>query len=144
MSKLIHSDQTGFMKGRFIGQNVRLLDDLLEYTDVKKIPGILLFIDFEKAFDTIEWPFIQNVLRHFNFGQVIRKWVSILYSDVESAVTFLWCCLLLGYMTNYFKVSRGVRRGCPLSPLLIVLGVEILAQKIRQSVGCRGIKLPQS
>ena len=132
------------MKGRFIGQNVRLLDDLLEYTDVKKIPGILLFIDFEKAFDTIEWPFIQNVLRHFNFGQVIRKWVSILYSDVESAVTFLWCCLLLGYMTNYFKVSRGVRRGCPLSPLLIVLGVEILAQKIRQSVGCRGIKLPQS
>ena len=49
----------------------------------KKIPGILLFIDFEKAFDTIEWLFIQNVLRHFNFGQVIRKWVSILYSDVE-------------------------------------------------------------
>ena len=117
---------------------MRLLNDLLEYTDVKKIPGILLFIDFQKAFDTIEWPFIQNVLRHFNFGQVIRKWVSILYSDVESAV------INGGYMTNYFKVSRGVRQGCPLSPLLFVLGVEILAQKIRQSAGCRGIKLPQS
>ena len=49
-----------------------------------------------------------------------------------------------GYMTNYFQVSRGVRQGCPLSPLLFVLGVEILAQKIRQSTGCRGIKLPQS
>ena len=121
LPKLIHSDQTGFIKGRFIGQNVRLLNDLLEYTDVKKIPGILLFIDFEKAFDTIEWPFIQNVLRHFNFGQVIRKWVSILYSDVESAV------INGGYMTNYFKVSRGVRQGCPLSPLLFVLAVEILA-----------------
>ena len=138
LPKLIHSDQTGFIKGRFIGQNVRLLNDLLEYTDVKKIPGILLFIDFEKAFDTIEWPFIQNVLRHFNFGQVIRKWVSILYSDVENAV------INGGYMTNYFKVSRGVRQGCPLSPLLFVLGVEILAQKIRQSTGCQGIKLPQS
>ena len=138
LPKLIHSDQTGFIKGRFIGQNVRLLNDLLEYTDVKKIPGILLFIDFEKAFDTIEWPFIQNVLKHFNFGQVIRKWVSILYSDVESAV------INGGYMTNYFKVSRGVRQGCPLSPLLFVLGVEILAQTIRQSTGCRGIKLPQS
>ena len=52
---------------------MRLLNDLLEYTDVKKIPGILLFIDFEKAFDTIEWPFIQNVVRHLHFGQVIRK-----------------------------------------------------------------------
>ena len=54
LPKLIHSDQTGFTKGRCIGQNVRLLEDILEYTDVKKIPGILLFIDFEKAFDTIE------------------------------------------------------------------------------------------
>ena len=110
-----------------------MLNDLLEYTDVKKIPGILLFIDFEKAFDTIEWPF-----GHFNFGQVIRKWVFILYSDVESAV------INGGYMTNCFKVSRGVQQGCPLSPLLFVLGVKILAQKIRQSAGCRGIKLPQS
>ena len=49
-----------------------------------------------------------------------------------------------GYSTNYFKVSRGVRQGCPLSPLLFVLGVEILAQKIRQSTSCRGIQLPQS
>jgi len=94
---LIHSDQTGFIKGRFIGQNVRLLNDLLEYMDVKNIPGILLFVDFEKAFDAIEWPFIQDVLRHFNFGQDIRKWVSILYSYVESAV------INGGYTTNYFK-----------------------------------------
>lgn len=73
LPKLIHSDQTGFIKGRHIGQNVRLLEDILEYTDIKKIPGIPLFIDFEKAFDTIEWPFIQNVLERFNFGQVIRN-----------------------------------------------------------------------
>lgn len=110
----------------------------MEYTDDQKIPGILLFIDFEKAFDTIEWHFIQNVLECFNFGPVIRKWVSILYRDVESAV------MNGGYSTNYFKVSRGVRQGCPLIPLLFVLGVEILAQKIRQSTSCRGIKLPQS
>ena len=48
------------------------------------------------------------------------------------------------YSTNYFKVSRGVRQGCPLSPLLFVLGVEILAQMIRQSTSCQGIKLPQT
>ena len=138
LPKLIHPDQTGFIKERFIGQNIRLLNDLMEYTDEHKIPGILLFIDFEKAFDTIEWTFIQNVLKCFNFGPVIRKWISVLYKDVESAV------INGGYSSNYFKVSRGVRQGCPLSPLLFVLGVEILAQKIRQCTSCQGIKLPQS
>ena len=135
LPKLIHSHQTGFIKGRFIGQNIRLLNDLMEYTDEQKIPGILLFIDFEKEFDTIEWRFIQNVLVCFNFGPVIRKWVSILYRDLESAV------MNGGYSTNYCKVSKGVQQRCP---LLFVLGIEILAQKIRQSTSCRGIKLPQS
>ena len=59
-------------------------------------------------------------------------------SDVESAV------ISGGYTSNFFQISRGVRQGCPLSPLLFVLGAEILAQKIRQSPGCRGIELPQS
>jgi len=129
---------TGFIKGRYIGQNASLQEDILEYTDIKNILGILLFIDFEKAFDTIEWPFIQNVLERFNFGQVIRKCHTVLYSDVESVV------LNGGYSTNYFKVSRGVRQGCPSSPLLLVLGVEVMAQKVRQSPEYRGIKLPQS
>ena len=138
LPKLIHPDQTGFIKGRYIGQNVRLPEDILEYTDIKKMLGILLFIDFEKAFDTIEWSFIQKVLKRFNFGQVIRRWISVLYSDVESAV------LNGGYSTNYFKIARGVRQGCPLSPLLFVLSVEVMAQKVRQFSKCRGIKLPQS
>ena len=71
LPKLIHSDQTGFMKDRFIGQNVRLLNDLMEYTDVKKISGIFLFIDFEKAFDSIEWNFIKRSLELFNLGQFV-------------------------------------------------------------------------
>ena len=133
-----HPDQTGFIKGTFIVQNIRLLNDLMEFTDDQKVPGILLFIDFEKPFDTMEWTFIQNVLKCFNFGPVVRKWVPVLYKDVESAV------INGGYSTNYFKVSRGVRHGYPLSLLLFVLGVEILAQKIRQSASCQGIKLPQS
>ena len=94
----------------------------MEYADDQLVPGILLFADFEKAFDTLVWAFIQNVLNCFNCGPVVRKWVSVLYKDVESAV------INGGYSTNYFTVSRGVRQGCPISLLLFVLGVEILAQ----------------
>ena len=136
LPKLIHSDQTGFVKDRYIGQNIRLLSDLMEYTDVKKISGILLFIDFEKAFNSVEWIFIMNSLELFNFGPSIRKWFSILYNNVETAV------MNAGYLTNYFQVSRGACQGCPLSPLLFILSVELLASKIRRELNCRGVSLP--
>ena len=136
LPKLIHSDQTGFMKDRFIGQNVRLLNDLMEYTDVKKISGIFLFIDFEKAFDSIEWNFIKRSLELFNLGPFLTRWFSILYNNSEAAV------MNAGYMTDYFTVSRGVRQGCPLSPFLFILSVELLALKIREEPNCKGIRLP--
>ena len=76
-----------------------------------------------------------SVMELYNFGPNIRMWISILYNNVESGV------MNAGFMTNYFKVSRGVRQGCPLSPLLFVLAVEMLALKIRQDQLCRGIEL---
>ena len=136
LPKLIHSDQTGFVHGRYIGQNIRLLSDIMDYTDAMKSPGILLFVDFEKAFDTLEWPFILKALEAFNFGQNFIKWFSVLYNNVQSSV------INGGFMTNYVKISRGVRQGCPLSPSLFILAVEILAIKIRQSPNCKGIYLP--
>ena len=53
LPKLISDDQTGFLKGRCISENIRLLDIVIKYTEGRKIPGLLLFIDFEKAFDTL-------------------------------------------------------------------------------------------
>ena len=60
LHKLINNDQTGFLRGRFIGENIRLIDSVINYTAVKKMPGLLLFLNFEKAFDTLEWSFIQK------------------------------------------------------------------------------------
>ena len=54
LPNLINNDQTGFIKGRFIGENIRLIDSVIRYAKEKNIPGLLLFLDFEKAFDTIE------------------------------------------------------------------------------------------
>ena len=99
----------------------------MEFSDTKKIQGILLFVDFEKAFDTLEWSFILKTPAAFNFEDNFKKWVSVLYNNAQSSI------MNGGFMTNYFEISRGVRQGCPLSPSLFILAVELLALKIRQN-----------
>jgi hypothetical protein len=59
---------TGFIPGRYIGENTRLIYDILYFTEEQDIPGILLLIDFKKAFNSISWMFIESVLDFFNFG----------------------------------------------------------------------------
>ena len=68
LPKLVSDDQTGFIRDRFIGENIRLIDSVIKYTKAKNVPGLLLFLDFEKAFDTLEWPFIRKTFEHFGFG----------------------------------------------------------------------------
>lgn len=135
LPKLVHSDQTGFIKGRYIGENIRLISDIMDYTKSQKIPGILVSLDFQKAFDSLEWPFIMKTLDKFNFGSSMKRWVSTFYENIESAV------INNGFATNWFRPSKGVRQGCPLSPYLFILSTEILSQKIRQDSSIKGIKL---
>lgn len=61
-AKLISCDQTGFINGRYIGENTGLIYDIMNYTDEINIPGLLLKIDFEKAFDTTSWKFTNKTL----------------------------------------------------------------------------------
>ena len=79
-----------------------LPSDIMDYTNAMKFPGIFLFVDFEKAFDTLERPFILKALEAFNFGQNFIKWFSVLYNNVQSSV------INGGSMTNDVKISRGV------------------------------------
>ena len=77
LNTIISSDQTGFVPGRYIGENTRLIYDLMHYTEERNIPGLLLMNDFEKAFDTVSWNFIDKALKFFNFGPSLRRWVSL-------------------------------------------------------------------
>ena len=132
---LIHHDQVGYIKDRNIVDNIRAIEDIIEYTKVEDIEGILMCIDFEKAFDSLEWNFLHAVLQKLNFGSRFRKWVGILYSDITSCVTNN------GHTTQYFSVERGVRQGDPLSPYLFTLAVEMMAQHIRNNENIKGIKI---
>ena len=135
LPKLIHPDQTGFIKGRYLGENLRLISDVMEYTKMEELTDVLVSLDFKKAFDTLEWQFIKSVLNLFNFGESVRQWTSVFYTNVENAV------LKNRIATNWFKPTRGVRQGCPLSPYLFILSAEILSSKIRQSKLVKGINI---
>ena len=132
---LIAEDQTGFIQGRFIGENTRKLYDLMHYTEHNNIPGLLLIIDFEKAFDSISWSFITKTLNFFNFGDSIIKWVNLFYKNIKS------CVLVNGKVSEWFNISRGCRQGDPLSPYIFILCAEILALMIRNNKEIKGIKV---
>ena len=135
ISSLIHYDQKGFIKGRYIGENIRQIEDTLEYTNKKDKTGILLLMDFEKAFDSIEWKYMDKVLEVFNFGQEFRRLVKLCYTNNTSTI------MNNGFSSGWFKVSRGVRQGCPLSGYLFLLCIEILAQLIRNDKDIVGLRL---
>ena len=60
--KTIHANQSGFVKGRYIGENIRLIQDIMTKLKDTKQSGLLLSFDFEKAFDSIEWPYMHKML----------------------------------------------------------------------------------
>ena len=125
LPSLIHGDQTGYVKDRFIEQNVRLIADIKECTESLGISGIALFLDFKKAFDSLEWNFILKALETFGFGAPLIHWVKTFYNTIQS------CVVNNGYASPFFALERGVRQGCPLSGILFVIAVEILANSIR-------------
>ena len=135
IGSIIKHEQVGFIKGRFIGENIRQVIDIIEEYDKIQKPGILFISDFEKAFDKISWKFIYSTLKFFNFGQDILRWAHILYNQPCSTI------LNNGYLSQTFPLSRGVRQGCPLSPYLFIMGMEILATRIRRNTLIKGLIL---
>ena len=135
LSSLIHSDQTAYVKGRYIGESVRLIDDILEYTDSNDIEALLFSADFEKAFDSIDHCFLFSVFESFGFGPEFLQWVRVLFKNVES------CVMNNGHSTGYFPLERGTRQGDPLSVYLFILALEIMFIQIRNNDQIKGLKI---
>ena len=135
LNKLIHENQKGFLSGRYIGENTRLVYDILNYTEQMNKPGLLLLIDFEKAFDSISWDFLFSVIRFFNFGPDFERWIHIISRNVKL------CVIQNGFFSQFFNIGRGCRQGDPISPYLFLLCVEILGMLIRKTKNIKGINI---
>ena len=133
LNSIINPDQTGFISGRFIGENSRLLFDTLCYCEDNNIPGMLVIIDYAKAFDTIEWGFITYCLDIFGFGSFIKESVKLLQNNSFSRVE------QNGFLSDRINLSRGCRQGDPISPYLFVICAEVLSHVIRECKDVKGI-----
>ena len=94
IGKLISPEQTAYIRGRYIGENVRLLLDVIEYTKEKQIAGVALFLDFVKDFDSLEWNFLMKCLKKFKFKDSFCQWIQIIYSQCKASVN------VNGYLTQ--------------------------------------------
>ena len=129
LPKLFSEDQTGYIKGRYIGQNIRMIKDIL------RVSSLAIFIGFKKAFDSVDWNFLSNTLEAFNFGPQLKRWITTFYNGCSS------CVINNGHASEFFSLQRGVRQGCPLSGILFTLCAEILANVIRNDDNIHGIKI---
>ena len=100
LPSIINDAQTGYMEGRFIRENIRLISDILHFTAQQNLEGIALFINFEKAFDSLEWDFLLKTLDTFQFGHDFKTWVKILFTNITSCTTGMHQIAL-----NYIVVS---------------------------------------
>ena len=135
LPNIISKNQAGYVKGRNIVDNIRTIVDTLEYLKDRHLPGILIGVDFEKAFDSLSQVFLQSILKKLNFGPTFRKWIEVLYTNISS------CIINNGFTSQYFSVERGVRQGDPLSPYLFIMAVEAMACKIKQENAIEGIRI---
>ena len=132
---IINDDQCGYIKNRFIGFNIRKIQDIIDYAEKLNISGAILFLDFSKAFDSLEWDFMFEALKKFGFNDSFLKWIKTLYNNIKGSI------VNNGWVSEPYSIRRGIKQGCPLSSLIFVIAVEILATKIRKENGLKGFEI---
>jgi hypothetical protein len=126
------------MKDRSIIDNVFLAIEAMDWAMETSQPMVMLLLDFEKAYDRIEWGFLEGTLNKLGFNSTWISWVCALYIDS-------WCSVgLNGQTSDPFKLTRSIRQGCPLAPFLYLFVANCLGYILEQDVVVSGLKLPEN
>ncbi|GKD30297.1 cysteine-rich receptor-like protein kinase [Tanacetum coccineum] len=120
--------QNAFIKRRYILDGVLIANETMEYLKKKKEKGLIFKVDFEKAYDSINWSFLLNIMNRMGFGDKWCKWVEMCLRSSKMSV------LVNGSPTEEFDLERGVRQGDPLSPFLSILAAEGLNAIITEAI----------
>ena len=135
IAKLINPVQTAYTSGRFIGENSRLLYDMMHWTKENNKPGVVMAADFEAAFESVAWSHLRLLFNEMNFGPKIKQILNHLYLNNKNCSRIL----LNGYLGKQISLHRGVRHGDPASGYLFNLAVSLLSEQIEKSTILQGI-----
>ncbi|KAJ1166955.1 hypothetical protein NDU88_007348 [Pleurodeles waltl] len=137
MGEIVHPDQTcPGVPGRRVADSLALIKDTIQYITDRNIHAALVCLDQEKTFDRVSHEFMERLLQGFGSGKWFCHYVRIMYTDIFSSV------MVNGWKTDHFRIRSVVRQGCPPSPSLFVLVIELLAEYISKNPSIRGIPTP--
>ena len=135
LPRLIHTDQTGFIKQRQTHDNLRRTLHIVNHIEQQSIEALLVSLDAEKAYDSVRWKFLYRVLAKFGFHESFISVFQALYDNPTARIK------VNGALSKSITLERGTRQGCPASPLLFALFIEPLSQWIRQNANLKGIRM---
>jgi hypothetical protein len=127
LSEKISTEQLGFLKGRHIQDAIGTAHEFLHSIKKYKLKALVLKLDLKKAYDCIDWDFLRLILHKIGLEPQMTKWILTCVTSSSFAV------LINGEASDFFRSGRGVRQGCPLSPLLFVLAMEGLSLLLKQN-----------
>ena len=135
LNGIIDRDQSEFVEGRQVSDNLRKILDVIKYYEEEGKPGVFISIDFMKAFDKIEYEAMYKILKCFNFGDYLIDWIKILFTSFKLSV------INNGYISENFQATKGLFQGNPIAPYLFVIIIEILANRLRNDRKVKGLKV---